>query len=209
MLVMIHLLHFKNTEIEALALAGVGGGRRERWSGEESSQMRDLLSLLHTLAWRGREMAEAKGRSMSALAPLAAAFQQLSHVRLFAAPWTVARQAPLSMEFSRQGYWSGLPFPSLGDLPDPGIEPAPPTLQADSLPLSHLGSPPALLRTLEIHPLPLHQPGGGPNNGEVVCDQAPDLNYPELPPIPFPPGVAAPGASLIQETQGDATTDAR
>ena len=89
---MIHLLHFKNTEIEALALAGVGGGRRERWSGEESSQMRDLLSLLHTLAWRGREMAEAKGRSMSALAPLAAAFQQLSHVRLFAAPWTVAHQ---------------------------------------------------------------------------------------------------------------------
>ena len=86
MLVMIHLLHFKNTEIEALALAGVGGGRQERRSGEESSQMWDLLSLLHTLAWRETEMAEAKGRSMSALAPLAAAFQRLSHVRLFAAP---------------------------------------------------------------------------------------------------------------------------
>ena len=40
-----------------------------------------------------------------------------------ATPWTVAYQAPLSMEFSRQEYWSGLPFPSLGDLPDPGIEP--------------------------------------------------------------------------------------
>ena len=48
-------------------------------------------------------------------------------------PWTVARQAPLSMEFSRQEYWSGQPFPSPGDLPDPGIEPRSPALQADSL----------------------------------------------------------------------------
>ena len=47
-------------------------------------------------------------------------------------PWTVARQAPLSMGFSRQEYWSGLP--SLGDLPDPGIEPGSPALQAASLP---------------------------------------------------------------------------
>ena len=47
--------------------------------------------------------------------------------------WTVVSQAPLSMEFSRQGYWSGLPFPSPGDLPDPGIEPGSPALQADSL----------------------------------------------------------------------------
>ena len=64
----------------------------------------------------------------------------LSRVRLFAIPWTVAGRAPLSMEFSRQEYWSGLPFPSLGELPDPGIEPTPPAWQADSLPLSHLGS---------------------------------------------------------------------
>ena len=49
-------------------------------------------------------------------------------------PWTVARQALLSMEFSRQEYWSGLPFLSLGDLPDPGIELGSPALQADSLP---------------------------------------------------------------------------
>ena len=49
-------------------------------------------------------------------------------------PWTVACQAPLSMGFSRQEYWSGLPFPSLGDLPDPGMEPGSPALQADSLP---------------------------------------------------------------------------
>ena len=50
-----------------------------------------------------------------------------------ATPGTVARQAPLSMGFSRQEYWSGLPFPSAGDLPNPGIEPRSPALQADSL----------------------------------------------------------------------------
>ena len=58
----------------------------------------------------------------------------LSHVRLFAIPWTVAYQAPLSMEFSRQAYWSGLPFPSPGDLPNPGTEPRSPALHADALP---------------------------------------------------------------------------
>ena len=52
-------------------------------------------------------------------------------------PWTVARQAPLSMGFPRQEYWSGLPFPPPGDLPDPGIEPESPAFEADSLPLSH------------------------------------------------------------------------
>ena len=63
----------------------------------------------------------------------------LSHVWLFATPRTTARHAPLSMGFSRQEYWSGLPFPPVGDLPDPGIETmslASPALQADSLPLS-------------------------------------------------------------------------
>jgi len=48
----------------------------------------------------------------------------LSHVQIFAISWTVAHQAPLPMEFSRQEYWSGLPFPTPGDLSDPGIEPA-------------------------------------------------------------------------------------
>ena len=47
---------------------------------------------------------------------------RFSHVQLFATPWTVAHQASLSMGFSRQEYWSGLPFPSPGDLPNPGIE---------------------------------------------------------------------------------------
>ena len=54
--------------------------------------------------------------------------QSLSHVQLFATPWTVAHQAPLSMGFLRQEYWSGLPLPSPGDLPDTGIEPASPIL---------------------------------------------------------------------------------
>ena len=58
--------------------------------------------------------------------------KSLSHVRLFATLWTVARQAPPSMGFSTQEYWSGLPFPSPGDLPDSGIEPTSPTLQADA-----------------------------------------------------------------------------
>ena len=56
-----------------------------------------------------------------------------SHVQLFAMLWTVAHQAPLSIGFSRQEFWSGLPFPSPEDLPDPGIEPASPALQMDSL----------------------------------------------------------------------------
>ena len=65
----------------------------------------------------------------------------LSRVRLFETPWTVARQALLSMEFSRQEYWSGLLYLSPRDLPDPGIKSMSPALQADSLPLSHKGCP--------------------------------------------------------------------
>ena len=67
--------------------------------------------------------------------------QWLSHVRLCATLWTAAHQARLSMGFSRQEYWSGLPFLPPGDLLRPGIEPTSPALQADSLPLSHLGRP--------------------------------------------------------------------
>ena len=57
-----------------------------------------------------------------------------SRVCLFVTLWTITHQAPLSMGFSRQEYWSGLPCPPPGDLPDPGIEPGPPALQEDSLP---------------------------------------------------------------------------
>ena len=67
--------------------------------------------------------------------------KSLSRVQLFATPWTVAHQAPPSMGFSRQEYWSGLPFPSPGDLPDPGIEPRSPALQADALTSEPPGKP--------------------------------------------------------------------
>ena len=60
--------------------------------------------------------------------------KSLSRVRLLAIPWTIVYRASLSMGFSRQEYWSGLPFPSPGDLPDPGIKPISPALQADALP---------------------------------------------------------------------------
>ena len=81
----------------------------------------------------------------------------LSHVQLFVTTWTVVHYSPLSMELSRQEYWSGQPFPSPGDLPDPGIEPGSPALQADSL----LSEPPGkphmksyyLLNTVSLIPI--------------------------------------------------------
>ena len=83
----------------------------------------------------------------------------VSHIQLFMTPWTVAHQAPLSMEFSRQEYWSGLPFPSPEDLLNPGIEPRSPALQADSLPSESPGSlAPSKPRSLSVHenPGPCH-----------------------------------------------------
>ena len=67
--------------------------------------------------------------------------KSLSRVRLFATPWSVAHSAPPPMGFSRQGYWSGLPFPSARNLSDPGIEPRSPTLQADTLTSEPPGNP--------------------------------------------------------------------
>ena len=63
-----------------------------------------------------------------------------------ATPWSVAYQASLSIGFARQEYWSGLPFPSPGDVPDPGIEPRSPALQADTLPSELPGNLPRLLK---------------------------------------------------------------
>ena len=76
----------------------------------------------------------------------------LSHVQFFGIPWTVAHQTPLTMEFSRQEYWSGLSFPSPRDLPDPGIEPGSPTLWADSLLSEPPGKP---FRQLALYFIPL------------------------------------------------------
>ena len=67
--------------------------------------------------------------------------QLLSRLRLFVTPWTKAHKDPLSMGFSQQEYWGGLPFPPLGDLPDPGTDPTSPVLQANSLTLCHLRLP--------------------------------------------------------------------
>ena len=67
--------------------------------------------------------------------------KSLSRVRLFVTPWTVASQASPSMGFSKQEYWSGLPFPSPGDLPGPGIESRSPALEADALPSEPPGKP--------------------------------------------------------------------
>ena len=73
----------------------------------------------------------------------------------FATPWTAAHQAPLSMGFFRQEYWSELPSPSPGDLPDPGIQPASLALQVDSLPLSHQGSLEISRKLSEVKVAPL------------------------------------------------------
>ena len=90
-----------------------GKGKKEGWrEGEEG----------------GRDRKEGKVKSFS-------------HVRLFATPWTVAHQTPPSTEFSRQEYWSGLPFPFPGDLPNSGTEPGSPALQADALPSEPPGKP--------------------------------------------------------------------
>ena len=64
--------------------------------------------------------------------------KSLSRVQLFATPWTIAYQAPQFKEFSRQEYWSGMPFLSPGDLPNPGIEPGSPVLWGDALPYEPL-----------------------------------------------------------------------
>ena len=72
--------------------------------------------------------------------------KSLSRVQLFVTVWTVAHQAPQSMGFSRQEYWSGLPFPSPGDLPGPGIKPRPPSLQADAL----TSEPPRQLKSRDL-----------------------------------------------------------
>ena len=89
---------------------------------------------------------------LTALMPLSEE-KSLSRVRFFATPWTVAYQVPPSIRFSRQECWSGLPFPSPGDLPDPGIEPGSPALQADALPSEPPGKPneteTGLYRTVE------------------------------------------------------------
>ena len=102
--------------------------------------------------------------------------KSLSHVQLFATPWTVAHQAPPSKGFSRHEYWSGSPFPSPGDLPDPGIEPKSPTLQADALTSEPPGKPDIKKRwqeyTEELYKKDLHDPY---NHDGVIIHLEPDI----------------------------------
>ena len=72
--------------------------------------------------------------------------KSLSHVQLYVTPWTVAYQGPPSMGFSKQGYWDGFPFPSPGDLSDPGTEPGSPALQTDSLASEPPGKPSVIFK---------------------------------------------------------------
>ena len=98
--------------------------------------------------------------------------KSLSDVQLFLTPWTVAHEAPPSMEFSSQEYWSGFPFPSPGDLLDPGIEPRSPTLQAEALPSEPPGATKESLVAKTVKPFACNAgdlasiPGWGRSPGE-------------------------------------------
>ena len=100
--------------------------------------------------------------------------KSLSHVWLFVTLWTIAHQGPLSMGFTRQEYWSGLPFPSPGDLPDSGIEPQSPSLQTDSLPSEPPGNPVLLIRVPDYSLLYT-----SPWLGRFLCSVSPQLMHEE------------------------------
>ena len=105
-------------------------------------RQRDCYSAKHCLLWQRNRKVKMGPKWLRTLETVRVRVKLLSRVRLFATPWTVAYQAPPTMGFSRQEYWSGLPFPSPGDLPDPGIKPRSPTLQADALISEPPGKPP-------------------------------------------------------------------
>ena len=88
--------------------------------------------------------------------------------------WAIARQSPLFVGFSRQEYWSGLPFPSPGDLPNPGIEPRSPTLQVDSLPAEPQGKPKNTgVGSLSLSPEDLPNPGSETGSPALQADSLP------------------------------------
>ena len=134
--------------------------------------------------------------------------QSLSRVRLFMIPQIVAHQVPLSMGFSRQEYWSGLPFPPPGDLPDPRIEPRCPALQADYL-LSELPGKCfiMILTTLSTMGFP-----GGTRGKEPAYQKTHSIQVGKIPwrrawqPTPvFLPGKSHGQTSLVGHTESDTT----
>ena len=118
--------------------SSMGFSRQEYWSGLSFPSPGDLpnpgIEPRSSALQADYLPSEPPGRYCLLLLLLLSRF---SHVQFFATPWTVAHQAPLSMGFPRQEYWSGLSFPSPRDPPNPGIEPMSPALQVDSLLLSH------------------------------------------------------------------------
>ena len=126
----------------------------EKWAKAWAAKMSPLNSRLeNTTAYSWSPLTESLKLNPFKTLPASSSPSQLgsvcvlSCVWLFATPWTIAQQAPLSMGFSRQEYWSGLSFPPPGDLPNPRIKTVSsvaPALQADSLPMSHWGSPKTL-----------------------------------------------------------------
>ena len=127
----LHLLpHHCNEQAPFCGAQGWGsGGRRLEFQSGFCNSLSMAFQTSHLCSWNLKTLlCKLKVKS-------------LSHVRLFVTPGTVAYQVPPSMEFSWQEYWSGLPFPSLGDLPDREIEPRSPALQADALPSEPPGKP--------------------------------------------------------------------
>ena len=103
------------------------------WRGKSASPRQSAAGCLR-LEVRGLWRAPTKPSPLGYFVPGGGGGLVAQSCPTLASPWTVARQVPLSMGFSRQEYWSGLPFPPPGDLTDPGIKPGSPALQADSLP---------------------------------------------------------------------------
>ena len=105
-------------------------------------QKDDAVKVLHSICqqiWKTQQWPQDWKRSVFIPTPMKVKVKSLSSGWLFATPWTIAHQAPPSIGFSRQEYWSGWPFPSPGDLPNPGIKPGSPTLQTDALPFEPPG----------------------------------------------------------------------
>ena len=130
------LCHPMDCSLTVSSVHGILQARILKWvaklSWRGSSQPRDWSCISHDSCNAGHFFTtETMGRPNDIMK---VKVKSLSHVQLFATPWTVAYQASLSMGFSRQEYWIVFPFPSPGDLPDPGIKPRSPTLQADALP---------------------------------------------------------------------------